>query len=165
MDKNRFLAANALLENVTPLKTDCGLLCDHACCKPDDDAGYGVWLFPEEEAINMPWGTTVDTLLPVTKLKVKMLICEKGCERSLRPFQCRIFPLVPYFSKKRNEWDVRMDRRAFQLCPLLPYGKKALNPEFVKKAKEAVQFIAQDENGERFLQALAREEDAYHFSL
>ncbi len=153
--------ARALLENVTPLKTDCGLLCDHACCKPDEDSGDSVWLFPGEEEISYAWGEVTDVLLPVTKTPAKSLYCKSFCAREKRPFQCMIFPLVPYFSKKKNAWSVRMDRRAFAVCPLTSYGKKGLNPEFISNAEKAVQILSETETGERFLEALAREESVY----
>ena len=165
MIDHAFFEARKLLENVTPLKTDCGLLCDHACCKPSEDAGQGVWLFPQEECEDMAWGKKGDTRLPVTRIKAKILLCDGLCDRENRPFQCRIFPLVPFFSKKRSEWDVRMDRRAYMICPLCTYGKKALDPAFIENAKKAVQLIAKTEAGERFLTALAQEESAYRISL
>ena len=158
--------ARALLENVTPLTTDCGLLCECACCKADEDSGDSVWLFPGEEEIDFFWGEVTDVLLPVTKTPAKSLYCTDFCPRENRPFQCMIFPLVPYFSNKKNAWSVRMDRRAFAVCPLTAYGKKGLNPEFVENAEKAVQLLSETETGERFLEALAREESVYReFSL
>lgn len=160
-----FLKAKALLSDTTPLLTDCGLLCGHACCKPNGDAGETVWLFPEEESLPMDWGKKQKTKMPVTGTIVTSLWCEKPCKRESRPFQCMIFPLVPYYSEKKQAWSVRMDRRAFALCPLTAYGKKGLNPEFVNRCELAVRMIAETEAGERFLEALAREEDAYRITL
>lgn len=157
--------ARTLLENVTPLTTDCGLLCGHACCKPSEDSGDSVWLFPGEEALSMPWGKITDASLPVTGIPVRSLFCTSPCARENRPFQCMIFPLVPYFSKKKNAWSVRMDRRAYMVCPLTGYGKRGLNPAFVENVEKAVQIIARTEAGERFLQALAREEEVYRESI
>lgn len=159
------LNARKLLECVTPLKTDCGLLCDHACCKADPDAGDSVWLFPGEEEIEFHWGEVTDVLLPVTHTPAKSLFCKGFCEREKRPFGCMIFPLVPYFSKKKNAWSVRMDRRAFALCPLTAWGKKGLNPEFVLNAEKSVQMLSKTETGERFLETLAREESVYREDL
>lgn len=157
--------ARTLLENVTPLLTDCGLLCGHACCSANGDAGESVWLFPEENEFDMPWGEKRQSKMPVTGTPVISLYCHAPCERAKRPFQCMIFPLVPYFSEKKDAWSVRMDRRAYALCPLTGCGKKGLNPEFVKKAELAVRIISGTEAGERFLEALAREEDAYRITL
>ena len=153
---------NALLENVTPLKSDCGRLCDAACCK--DDEGAGVWLLPGEGA-QCPWGTVSDSIMPVTQTPVKLLMCAAPCERSKRPFMCRIFPLTPYFSKKKNRWDVRMDVRAAALCPLYGYGIKALDPEFTQNVRTAVGLLAADEEGIRLLERLEAEEKAYRIEL
>jgi len=165
MLSENMLAARALLADTTPLKTDCGLLCSHACCKPSGDAGEAVWLFPEEEDTDMPWGKKVLSVMPVTGTKVVSLWCDGFCSREARPFQCMIFPLVPYYSKKKNAWSVRMDRRAYAVCPLTSYGKKGLNPEFVINAEKAVRLISETETGERFLETLAREEEAYRITL
>ena len=162
---NRLLEAIALLENVTPLKSDCGTLCDHACCKPDKDAGGEVWLLPCEEEMDFDWAEVHPTRMPVTETDAYAISCASMCDRAKRPFLCRIFPLVPYYSKKRNEWDVRMDRRAWMLCPLCNYGVKGLNPEFVSAARQAVQILCEDAETEDFLQKVHLEEDAYRIKL
>ena len=41
--------ARELLENVTPMKTDCGKICGAACCQPDEEDLNGMLLFPGEE--------------------------------------------------------------------------------------------------------------------
>ena len=51
MDTQLLLDARRLVENVTPLRTDCGLNCGRACCAPDEDGQGGVYLFPGEEAL------------------------------------------------------------------------------------------------------------------
>jgi hypothetical protein len=38
-----------LLEDVTPIKADCGKLCNAACCEGDDETG--MYLFPFEETM------------------------------------------------------------------------------------------------------------------
>lgn len=40
------LAARKLLENMTPLKRDCGRACGAACCQSDEDGQGGMLLFP-----------------------------------------------------------------------------------------------------------------------
>ena len=42
-------AARELLKDLTPLKTDCGRLCQGACCQGDE--GTGMLLFPGEDAL------------------------------------------------------------------------------------------------------------------
>ena len=156
--------ASALLENVTPLKTDCGLLCSAACCTDNGEAGSCVWLLPGEEA-GCDWGSVSSAVLPVTGIKLNSLYCTSPCTRSRRPFMCRIFPLSPYYSVKRGIWDVRMDRRAAAVCPLFKSGVRGLNPDFISAARAAVTMLSEDAEGLKLLKALYAEEDACRLSL
>lgn len=150
MDMQILARARALLNDVTPLKTDCGLLCGHACCLPDEDGQGGVYLFPGEKAITGNWGDIVPSeMLP--GMPADMLICKSMCDRDLRPLACRFFPLTP-IKLKSGKWSVRMDRRAFALCPLCPHGANGLDPAFVQAAKEAINLIAADLEGLQFLE-------------
>ena len=157
--------ALAILEKVTPLNTDCGLLCGAACCFDESDAGGQVWLFPDEEDTPRDWAEIAQTRMPVTQRKVKAINCKKMCNRNLRPFLCRIFPLVPYYSQRRERWDVRMDRRAWMLCPLSRSGIRGLNPEFVAAAREAVTILSKDPESEAFMKCVSEEENAYRMKL
>ena len=58
--------ARAILEDVTPLKTDCGLTCGHICCHPMEGEMTGM-----------------------------LLICSGRCNRADRPLSCRLMPLIP----------------------------------------------------------------------
>ena len=40
--------ARAMLENLTPLKSDCGKRCGHACCQSPAGEERGMLLFPGE---------------------------------------------------------------------------------------------------------------------
>lgn len=149
MDLTLLSRARDMINSVTPLKTDCGLLCSHACCLPDEDGQGGVYLFPGEEALTGDWGEIIDTeMLP--GVPVKMLICRGMCDRDLRPLACRFFPLTP-IRLKNGTWSVRMDRRAFALCPLCPHGTNGLDSVFVQAVKDAICLIATDSEGEMFL--------------
>ncbi len=161
MNQEVFAAAAKLLEALTPLKSDCGTLCGEICCRDNGEAGSGVWLLPGECAETMEWGTVNETCMPVTRTAVKTLYCRDACERALRPFMCRIFPLTPYFSAKTGAWEVRMDRRAAALCPLFGYGKRGLDPAFVEAATRAVRLLAEDEGYRQLLEALQSEEQAF----
>ena len=163
--KKELEGAKRLLENVTPLKTDCGLNCNAACCRDNGEAGACVWLLPGENEVEYEFGHIKPTLMPVADKMISGLYCDKPCDRSKRPFMCRIFPLSPYYSVKKGEWSVRMDRRAAPLCPLYGWGVKGLNPEFVAAAKQAVKLIAQTEDGEKLLKMLESEENAYRMEL
>ena len=43
--------ARAILKDVTPLKKNCGRLCDAACCQSDESGENGMLLFPFEECL------------------------------------------------------------------------------------------------------------------
>ena len=165
MDKELLIRASELLADLTPLSSDCGLLCSGACCKDNGEAGSGVWLLPGEETAERPWADIKKTNAPVTKTAFETIYCRGMCERDKRPFLCRIFPLSPFYSEKKGCWSVRMDRRAAALCPLFSYGIKALKPEFVSACREAVQLIAGDPEGEALLRILEAEEAAFRFDL
>ena len=84
--------AYAAIEDKTPMKTDCGLLCGAACCGVDADGQGGVCLMgPEKEALqDISWGRIDHD----SHMDAPMLMCTAMCERSLRPFLCRIFPVT-----------------------------------------------------------------------
>ena len=80
------LRARELMENITPLKTDCGKCCGAACCQSDEDGQGGMVLFPGEEALcgELPEGmqlTNYDDILP----GLQLLTCDGTCDRHLRP--------------------------------------------------------------------------------
>ena len=141
--------ARKMLENLTPLKTDCGALCAAACCRPDEDGQGGVALFPGEAALyeGAPWAQVADGVLT----------CGGRCPREMRPLGCRIFPLTPY-RKKGGALALRVDRRAFAMCPLAPAGIRALDPNFVQAALSALELIDKTREGREFIDAWIRAE-------
>ena len=142
------LRAREILENITPLKTDCGKCCGAACCTSDEDGQGGVNLLPGEEAQlqDIDWGK-IDR---DPHMDAPMLMCTDMCDREMRPFLCRIFPLCPVIGKS-GKWTVRMDARARAVCPLSASGLNGLVPDFVRGCAKAVQIIAEDPEGEAFL--------------
>ena len=122
--------ARRILNDVTPLKTDCGRACGGACCQPDEDGQGGMLLFPGEEALyeTLPEGFSIredNAVLP----GMKLLTCDGICERENRPLSCRLFPMLP------TRTGAKMDRRAWAVCPLMESGKRGLNPAFVEAGK------------------------------
>ena len=81
--------AYALLEEVTPLATDCGAVCDGRCCRESADS-EGMLLFPGEEVLLADAGYTIRPAEGGY-----LLTCGGTCNRALRPLACRIFPLFP----------------------------------------------------------------------
>lgn len=132
----------------TPMESDCGSLCSAACCFTDEDDQGGVNLLPGEEKQlqEIGWGK-IDR---DPHMDAPMLMCTDMCEREIRPFLCRIFPLCPVIGKS-GKWTVRMDARARAVCPLTRGGLNGLDPEFVRGCAKAVRIIAEDPEGEEFL--------------
>jgi hypothetical protein len=147
--KKQMEEAWELLKDLTPLATDCGALCAAACCRPDEDGQGGVRLFPGEAALYEGEGWA--------RVEAGVLYCGGRCPRDRRPLGCRIFPLTPY-RKKGGALGVRIDRRAFSMCPLAPCGVRALDPAFVRAALTALSRIDETPEGREFLNAWIEEE-------
>lgn len=143
-------AAREILQNVTPMKTDCGRVCGAACCAPDETGKGGMLLFPEEEKLYepLPEGFTIlpdESVIPNGKL----LVCGGMCAREKRPLSCMFFPLRPTW-----KGHVRMDRRGLYVCPLSEYGIGGLNPDFVQAATQAAEILISCEEQKDYLRAL-----------
>lgn len=123
------------------------------CATADADGAGGVYLFPGEETLyaGVPWAKA--TPCEMEGADAHILLCNGTCERALRPLGCRIFPLTPVL--RRSGWGVRMDWRAWAMCPLMRYGTKGLNPAFVQAVEVAMREIARSEEGADFLRPLA----------
>lgn len=143
------IAARALLEEVTPLRQDCGRFCAGACCRSDEDGQGGMLLFPGEETLYdpLPEGfslTKDDAVLPGAYL----LTCQGVCRRAQRPLACRFFPLLP------TRGGARMDRRGWAVCPLMESGKRGLDPAFVDAVRRAGEILYTCPEEAAFLDAL-----------
>lgn len=140
--------AYAAIGEQTPMESDCGSLCSAACCFTDEDDQGGVCLLPGEEKQleGIDWGKVDHE----PQMDAPMLMCTDMCDREIRPFLCRIFPLCPVIGKS-GKWTVRMDARARAVCPLARGGLNGLDPEFVRGCVKAVRIIAEDPEGEEFL--------------
>lgn len=145
--------ARALFDDLTPLRTDCGLVCGGACCQPLEGENTGMLLFPGEEAYY--------AALPGYRLTATaagtLLTCSGQCERADRPLSCRLFPLLPLL--REDGVKVATDARAKMVCPLARQGKAALLPEFVSAVREAGRILAQDDAQRVFLLRLTAQQD------
>lgn len=159
-------AARELLKDNTPMARDCGRLCGAACCQTDGDGQGGVHLFPGEEELlgKLDWARIVDDQAILGGRTARMLVCEGRCDRDKRPLGCMIFPLTPRVDAE-GYVDVRFDRRARAMCPLLRDGLTGLRRDFVRAVREALQLIAQDEEGLGFLRDWEALESQYDFHL
>ena len=147
------MRARALLEDVTPLKTDCGLTCQGACCRPMEGETTGMLLFPGEEAYYEGRAGYAMTRTGHSTL----LTCCGRCDRADRPLSCRLMPLILLL--REDGVRVATDLRAKAVCPLARQGKTALDPAFVSAVREAGRILAADETQRAFLVHLTRQQD------
>lgn len=147
------LDARALLCSLTPLKTDCGALCAHACCAGDEETG--MLLFPGEETLyeDCTFGRVVDTDFCLGGEPAKLFVCTGRCDRENRPLSCRLFPLFLAFLKNGGT-KVRIDHRARAVCPLCDYGTVGLDEAFVLAARHAYDRLLADETCHAYLRDL-----------
>lgn len=145
--------ARAILENVTPLKTDCGLTCHGACCRPMEGEMTGMLLFPGEEKY---YEGREGYRMTETE-QGTLLFCSGRCERADRPLSCRLMPLIPLI--REDAVRVATDLRAKTVCPLARQGKDALDPDFVAAVREVGRILAEDERQLEFLKKLTAQQD------
>ncbi len=149
---NAILQARELLRDVTPLHTDCGGLCRAACCKPDEDGRGGMLLFPGEEALYFE--SDCFSILPDDAVMpgARLLVCEGVCDRADRPLSCRLFPLLPIL--REDGVAVRLDRRAWAVCPIMEYGVRGMSHEFRSAVRAAGEILYQIPEHRAFLDAI-----------
>ena len=145
--------ARAILEDLTPLKSDCGLICQGACCRPMEGETTGMLLFPGEEK----YYESRDGYHMTKTDQGTLLICSGRCNRADRPLSCRLMPLIPVI--RGDGIKVATDLRARPVCPLARQGKDALDPAFVAAVREVGRILAQDETQLAFLINLTRQQD------
>lgn len=138
------LAARDLVKDLTPLKSDCGRLCQGACCQGDEHTG--MLLFPGEEACYgaCSFGRIIPAGFSLGGQDAQLFVCEGTCDRENRPLACRLFPLFLKF-KEEGVTKLRMDVRAKAVCPLTDYGIKALDPDFKQAVRKAYDLLLEDD--------------------
>ena len=109
--KRTFRAIYRLLDRVSPVPFDCGRICGAVCCQQEEGEEMGLFLLPGEEKIHdkkdawLSWEEldTEEYDFPASwKGKVFFVNCRgpEHCRRSLRPIQCRTFPLKPCLARE-----------------------------------------------------------------
>ena len=151
--KNRYerlyKRAKAIMEDKTPLKKDCGLLCGAACCKGDSETG--MLLFPFEET----------SLSVVEKDGVRLCVCDGSCDRRERPLSCVIFPFFPYITPE-GRVKVIPDIRGAEICPIVRnFSEVRLDRRFLRRVKKVGRLLSEDTECRAFLEEISREMDVY----
>ena len=141
--KRTYMAIYRLLDKVSPLPYDCGVLCGAVCCcYTDEDEELGIYLLPGEDKVHdrhdswLTWSAerAEDYDFPESwKGKVYFVKCKTPpeCPRSKRPIQCRTFPLAPHIDENGILSLIVNDSELPYQCPLIE-EQIELNPEFVK---------------------------------
>lgn len=141
--KRTYQAIYRLLDRVSPIDSDCGLLCGAACCMgsaTDDDAG--IYLLPGEEKLHSKHDDWIDWAedraedyeFPDSWTgKVFFINCKTPphCPREKRPIQCRTFPLTPHLDENDELCLIYNDLDLPYACPLI-YEAIPLNDDFVR---------------------------------
>ena len=107
------------LDTVTPVDFDCGSLCGEACCVYDlknPEEELALYLLPGEELMYEE-SDSFD-------------LYYFDCDRSIRPIQCRTFPLVPHIDEN-GEFHLILDETEFPYeCPIASQHMK-FNDDFL----------------------------------
>ncbi len=150
------------LNNRTPLKMDCGKLCNNACCVDVDGDEMGMYLFPGEEKMfeGKENFKIEESELGLMDKKVKILFCKPYCKRSERPLACRIFPLFPYIDLM-GELKIIIDPRGRSICPLYKGEVRDLSGPFVRGVTHIGEILANDQECFEYLFSLSRYIDEY----
>ena len=131
------LTCYSLLRRETPLKEDCGKICNGKCCKGDDNTG--MILFPGEENL-----IDENIKIKVAENGEKIAVCNGTCDRNKRPLSCRIYPLFPLVETEDGNEIVKtiIDLRAD--CPLTS-GEYKFNKAFLRKVKRVGKYLLLNE--------------------
>ena len=148
------LAAREILNQVTPMKRDCGRVCGARCCRSLEGDETGMLLFPgEAEAYAGKPGWKIRKTV-----QGDLLLCSGTCDREERPLSCRLFPLLPLIGDGR-EIRVVTDQRARAVCPLAGQGKSAMDPAFTDAVRRAGEVLAAEDEQAVFLDMLEEEQE------
>ena len=143
--------ARALLEDVTPLDTDCGQVCDGRCCHATADSA-GMLLFPGEEELCDGAGFSLHSADGGI-----LLTCKGTCDRTTRPLACRMFPLFPFVTAEGRVCAV-YDPRGLRLCPLVSQcAHVPLRRDFVRAVRRAGRILMSDPACAAFLRQNSEE--------
>ena len=146
--KSTYKAIYRLLDTVSPVDYDCGLLCGAVCCTygeseaAAEDFDMGIYLLPGEEKlftmkedwINWSAEYAEDYDFPDSWFgKVYFIRCNTPpvCHRSMRPLQCRFFPLAPHLNLDGELELILSPLELPYSCPLIR-DKMKLNDSFIK---------------------------------
>lgn len=145
MNSRKYERIYKMLQNVTPLSSDCGRVCDKACCKGDENTG--MLLFPFEET----------TLSVKEENGLRLAVCSGHCDRNERPLSCRLFPFFPVMNEEGNIEAV-IDFRGYGICPLIPHFEEVkFDRSFLRTVRRAGRILYRDEDTFPFMKRISEE--------
>ena len=142
------------LDEVSPVDFDCGKLCGEVCCVYDADESHTeelvLYLLPGEELMyegspdfELYYLDSSEIRYPHSwKDSIYLVKCinPPKCDRSIRPIQCRTFPLVPHITKN-GEFHLVLDETEFPyVCPII-HDHIKLNANFINVTFEIWQML------------------------
>ena len=139
--------AYSYLDEITPLKYDCGQLCGALCCRDngESDTSLGMWLLPfEKELLKNEDGYVFKEAQDGTQT----VSCSGKCRRNMRPFSCRIYPYYAHLSNEngKTKITIKIDPRARLSCPIARFNSHSrANIYFLACAKAAIRTLLKDE--------------------
>lgn len=142
------LTAYHLLQDITPLKYNCGTLCDSLCCKNNGENGetLGMWLLPYEREV---LSRCEDYTFAKAEDGTETVFCTGKCDRSKRPFACRIYPYYAHLCKMadgRIKITIKIDPRARLSCPIANRNSYLRASVYFKaRVKMAIRSLMKDE--------------------
>lgn len=161
-----YLQLYRLFDTVTPVKVDCGNLCDKACCRGDDS---GMLLFPGEEEVykllNPDWikidKTDLEYEYEGVRYTVPIAMCKGQCDRYERPLACRIFPLTPYLNSE-GKLEVIVDPRGKGICPMAKaFYIEDFEERFVRNIEKAFRLLLKNRQFKAFMIEYSKYIDEY----
>lgn len=145
MNERKLNRIYKMLENVTPLRADCGRVCDKACCKGDENTG--MLLFPFEET----------TLTVKEDNGLRLAVCDGFCDRSERPLSCRLFPFFPVMNEL-GDIEAVIDWRGYGVCPLIEHEREVkFDRRFLRTVRRVGRILYRDEDTFAFMQKISGE--------
>lgn len=150
-----------LVQAVTPLQGDCGLVCGGRCCQPGgEDTPLGMVLFPGEEQLlsACPGYEFSQANWRLGDAPAVLVACAGHCRRETRPLACRIFPLAIYLNEAMR-LKLILDPAAKFICPLCASGLGGLQTAFRQAVATCAKCLVQDPVQRDFIYALSRRMD------
>lgn len=162
-----YLQLYQLFDDITPVRADCGALCNKACCTGEEDDG--MLLFPGEQEVYKllePDWLSIEKTDMIYKYNnktynVPIVICNGNCDRYQRPLSCRMFPLTPYLDSS-DKLQIITDPRAISVCPLAKgFYLEDYDPRFIKNIRRTFTLLMKNERFKAFMRVYSNYLDTF----